>query len=157
MSNNPLESIKGYLKNNTAIVGIGNTLKADDGAGPSLISRLQGKTRARLFDCGEVPENYLRPIIKSGPQTILVVDASDWGGSAGEIRLIRKEEVNPLSFSTHNASIVLFLDYLQKELPLANIFIIGVQAGSRDLAQTLSPKVEAALDELADFFMRSIE
>ena len=157
MGNNLLVSIEQYLKGKTAIVGIGNMLKGDDQVGPLLIQQLQGKTKACLFDCGEVPENYIQPIIKAKPETIIIVDASDWGGKTGELRLIEKEEINNFGFSTHNASLGLFFDYLKRELPLANIFIIGVQVGKQGLMQSLSPEVEAVLNELVDFFVRSLE
>ncbi len=52
-------------------------LKADDSLDPILVSRLQGRTKACLFDCGEVPENYTQPIIESRPKTIIIVDAAD--------------------------------------------------------------------------------
>ncbi len=152
MKNNLLASIEKYLKGRTAIVGVGNILKGDDQVGPLLISRLQGKTKVRLFDCGQVPENYIQPIIEAKPETIVVVDASDWAGMAGELRLIKKEEIKDFGFSTHNASLRLFFDYLKRELPLTNIIVIGVQAGRRGLAQSLSPEVEASLNELVDFF-----
>ena len=154
MKNNLLAGIKEYLKGETAIVGIGNTLKGDDGVGPLLISRLQRKTKAYLFDCGEVPENYLQPIIESRPETIIIIDASDWAGAVGDLRLIEKDQIQAIGFSTHNASLRLFFDYLKKELPLANIIIIGVQVGRRGFRQSLSPEVEAALNELVDFFMK---
>ena len=77
-------------------------LKGDDQVGPLLIQRLQGKTGACLFDCGEVPENYIQPIIKAGPQTIIIVDASDWQGAIGDLRLIKREEIKNFSFSTQN-------------------------------------------------------
>jgi hydrogenase 3 maturation protease len=153
LRNNLLASIEKYLKGKTAIIGVGNILKGDDQVGPVLISRLQGKTKACLFDCGEVPENYIQPIVEAKPETIIIVDASDWAGIAGELRLIKKEEIKDFGFSTHNASLRLFFDYLKGELPLVNIIIIGVQAGRRSLAQSLSPEVEATLNELVDFFV----
>jgi hypothetical protein len=44
-----------------------------------------------------------------------------------------------------------FVDYLKSQLPLANIIIIGVQAGRRDLMQPFSPEVETTLNNLVDF------
>ncbi|MGD9015417.1 MAG: hydrogenase 3 maturation endopeptidase HyCI [Candidatus Omnitrophota bacterium] len=150
--NDILTGIKEHLKSKLAIVGIGNMLKGDDQVGPLLIQRLQGKTDACLFDCGQVPENYVQPIIETAPQTIFIIDAADWGGLIGELRLIKKEEVKNFSFSTHNASLGLFWDYLKNELPLANIIIIGIQVGKRDLMQSLSPEVESSLNQLVNFF-----
>ena len=147
MSDNPLASIMltQELKERVALLGIGNPLKGDDGVGPLLISRLKDKTRAYLFDCGEVPENYIGPIIESKPQTIIIVDASDWGARAGEVRLIKKEEIQNLSFSTHGASLRLFLDYIEKQLPSTHIVIIGIQIGRSGLAESLTPGVKACL------------
>ena len=49
----------------TVIVGIGNTLKGDDGAGPLVCQQLRrAKVCAGLIDAGTVPENYIQPIIK---------------------------------------------------------------------------------------------
>ena len=157
MVDKALANIEAYLKGRIAIAGVGNVLKGDDQLGPVLISRLQGKTSACLFDVGEVPENYIQPIIESKPKTIIIVDAADWSGSAGELRLIERDKIENFSFSTHNASLGLFFDYLRKGLPEANIFIIGVQVGKRGLMQPISAEVEATLIELVYFFMRSLK
>jgi hydrogenase 3 maturation protease len=151
----PKTDISKYIKGRAVIVGIGNTLKGDDGFGPVLISRLRGKTQASLFDCGEVPENYIQPIVKTNPETVIIVDASDWGGAAGEIRLLKNEEIGDAGFSTHNSSLRIFCDYLKKELHSANIVVIGVQIGSKDFMQPLSPEVETALCRLVKIFSKT--
>jgi hydrogenase 3 maturation protease len=156
LRNPHLVNIEKYLKGNTAIVGVGNIIKGDDQVGPMLIQRLQGKTNVCLFDCGEVPENYIQPIVKIKPETIVIIDASDWGGLPGELRLIKEEEIENFSFSTHNTSLRIFVDYLKKELPLANIIIIGVQLGRRGFMLPLSHSVETTLNELVKFFMKSL-
>ena len=38
------------LKGNVLLIGIGNTLRGDDGAGPALIERLEGRVKALLMD-----------------------------------------------------------------------------------------------------------
>ncbi len=67
----------------TLILGIGNSMRGDDGVGPALIERLQGKVSATLIDGGEVPENYLGPIEAAGPEAVLIVDAADLKAAAG--------------------------------------------------------------------------
>lgn len=155
MRDNLLLSLDKYLKGKRVVlIGIGNRLKGDDQLGPLLISRLQGKTNLCLFDCAEVPENYIHPIIESKPETIIIVDASDWGGKIGDIRMIEKEEIKNFGFSTHNASISFFFDYLKRELPLVNIIIIGVQIGNKGFMRPLSKRLESTLNKLADFFIK---
>lgn len=134
------------------IAGIGNTLKGDDAFGPLLISRLQGKVRAMLFDCGQAPENYIRPIVNARPQAVFIADAADWGAPAGEIRLVKIEEISDCGFSTHNSSLRIFCEYLKHELPGVKIVIIGVQAKSRGFMQPLSLEVEQALERLVELF-----
>ena len=149
-----MSDIKEKSKNETAILGVGNILKGDDRFGPMLIARLKGKTRAALFDCGPVPENFIQPVIKACPQTIVIVDASDWGGAAGELRLLKREQIRQSGFSTHNSSIGVIFDYLKAELPEADIFLLGVQAARLRGSPLLSPELEVTLDRLTEFLLR---
>ena len=147
--------LRDFLKGKVAIVGIGNMLKGDDQAGPVLVQRLKGKTKAFLFDCGEVPENYAQPIVKSSPDTILIIDAADWQAEAGNIKLIEPKEVVNFGFSTHNASLRFFFDYLKKELPQVNIALVGIQIGQKGLGNPLSKEVELAVDNLVSILSDS--
>lgn len=149
MRNFILEKIDKIFKGKTIILGIGNVMKGDDGVGPILISRLKGKTKANLLDCEEVPENYTQPIIEARPDKIVIVDAADWNGPAGEIRLIDAEEINNISFSTHDSSLQIFINYLKKHLPNVYIIIIGIQPKRKYFLGSLSPEVEKTVDELS--------
>lgn len=148
MKNLTLEKLDKILKGKTMILGIGNVMKGDDGVGPILISRLKGKTEVNLLDCEEVPENYTQPIIEAGPDKIVIVDAADWNGPAGEIRLIDTEEINNISFSTHDSSLRIFINYLKKYLPNVYIVIIGIQPTRKGFMDSLSPEVEKTVNEL---------
>ena len=128
-------------------------LRGDDGIGPALIRNLQGKVGCGLLDCGETPENCLREIIDFRPSTIIIVDAADWGGPAGEIRQVRPEEISNPSFSGHTASLGLCLDYLRAHLR-ARIIVIGVQSGKREFLDPISPEGKRALEILQDRLAR---
>ena len=137
----------------TLILGVGNVLRGDDGIGPALIRNLQGKVGCGLIDCGETPENCLQKIIDFRPSTIIIVDAADWGGPAGEIRQVRPEEISNPSFSGHTASLGLCLDYLRAHLR-ARIIVIGVQSGKREFLDPISPEGKRALEILQDRLAR---
>jgi hydrogenase 3 maturation protease len=141
------------LGEKTMILGVGNTLRGDDGIGPALIRNLQGKIGCSLLDCGEAPENYLQKIIDSGPSTIIIVDAADWSGPPGEIRQIHLEEISNPSFSGHNASLRLSLDYLRAHLR-ARIMIIGIQSRTREFLDPISPEAKRTLKVLEDGLVR---
>ena len=69
-----LEQLKKISSSKTLILGIGQLLKGDDGAGPFICKELSGKISAELIDAGSVPENYIQPIIKKTPKNLLIID-----------------------------------------------------------------------------------
>jgi hydrogenase 3 maturation protease len=133
----------------TVILGIGNTLKGDDGAGPEHCRRLTGRTGAKVIDAGTVPENYIGPVVKKAPQSLLVIDAIDFGASPGTIRILAPEALSSLSGSTHTPSPRLFINLVRKDVP-SDVSFIGIQPAQAELGQPLSPEVEQAVELLAD-------
>ncbi|MGD0336604.1 MAG: hydrogenase 3 maturation endopeptidase HyCI [Candidatus Omnitrophota bacterium] len=149
-----LEHLKLHLADKTVILGIGNTLRGDDGAGALLASRIQGKVPYIVYDSGPTPENYLGKIIKDKPRTVVIADAVDFGGKPGEIREIEAGSVETANFfSTHNSSITLVINYLQKNLK-ADIIILAIQPKHISFTDTLSPEISQALEVLENWFSR---
>ena len=137
------------------IVGIGNTLKGDDGVGPLLCQQLEGKTCAELIDAATVPENYIQTIIKKAPQNLLVIDAIDFGASAGTISIFRPERLNSIVISTHTLSPRLFVDMITEAIEV-NVYFVGIQPAQTQLGQPVCPQVNEAIQQLintlADIF-----
>ena len=103
---NMLNHLKLHLVGKVVILGIGNTLRSDDGVGSILASRIKDKVPYLVYDAGPTPENYLGKIIKDKPDNIVIVDAVDFGGKPGEFRIVEGEDIKTVNlFSTHNASI----------------------------------------------------
>ena len=131
----------------TIVLGIGNTLKGDDGAGPLVCQQLTGKTSAELIDAGTVPENYIQPIIKKGPQNLLIIDAIDFGASPGSINIFKPEQLNSSVFSTHTLSPRLFVDMITQAIDV-NVYFIGIQPAQTQLGQSVSSQVSQAIQSL---------
>ena len=85
-----LEHLKSHLKGKVVILGIGNTLRSDDGAGSILASRIRDKAPYIVYDCGASPENYLGKIVQDKPDTVLIIDAADFGAKPGGSRGARR-------------------------------------------------------------------
>ena len=133
----------------TAIVGIGNILKGDDGAGPLVCEQLaRAKVSAELIDAGTVPENYIQPIIKKAPQSLLIIDAIDFGASPGSIKIFKPEQLNSHVISTHTLSPRLFVEMICRSIKLAAYFV-GIQPAQTQLGQSVSQPVSQAIQELA--------
>jgi hydrogenase 3 maturation protease len=143
------EKLQKFRDSRTVILGIGNTLRGDDGAGPELCSRLAGRTKAEIIDAGTVPENYLGPVVKKAPQNLLIVDAVDFGQSPGTFRFLTPEVIGNLSTSTHSPSPKLFIDLIQEDIPV-DVHFIGIQPAQTELGRPLSPEVDRAVGLLAD-------
>lgn len=136
------------LTNKSLILGVGNTLKMDDGAGPGLISLLKDKIILKTIDTGVAPENYIGKISKLSPDVILIADAVDYGAQPGEIKLFNPSELANETFSTHGISLKTFVDFLRSESS-AKIFLLGIQPGRFGFGTALSPAVQKALKRVS--------
>ena len=124
----------------TVILGVGHILKGDDGVGPLVCENVTGSISARVIDAGTVPENYIRPIVHAAPENLLVVDAVDFGGVPGEMRLYRPDQVSDFAFSTHALSLHLFVDMLRQDVDV-EVFLLGIQPECVRLGEPVSPSV----------------
>lgn len=143
-----LRSLTRWRNAKAVILGVGNTLMGDDAAGPLVCERLAGRSAAVVIDAGTVPENYFGPIRRAAPDILLVVDAVDFGGAAGQVRIFESADICAFVFGTHALSFHLFLQELQRERPL-DVRLIGIQAGPRDFGGSVSPAVQQATELLA--------
>jgi hydrogenase 3 maturation protease len=132
----------------TVILGIGNLLKGDDGAGPLVCKQLVGKISAEVIDVGTVPENYIQVIAKKAPANLLVIDAMDFGATAGMIELFKPEQLSSAVSSTHTLSPRLFVDVLSRQVTV-NVFFIGIQPAQTKLGQSISVPIEQAVQRLS--------
>ncbi|MEW6687006.1 MAG: hydrogenase 3 maturation endopeptidase HyCI [Candidatus Edwardsbacteria bacterium] len=152
------EILKQKRNSKILIIGIGNELRGDDGFAPQLIKRLERKVhpaynlcarvKVDLLDCGDVPENFTGKIIDINPDTLILLDALDFGEKPGEIGLFRPSELKEKGFvSTHGMSLHLFLDYIIGHIK-PEVLILGVQPKQLEFGSGLSDEVKEAIDIL---------
>lgn len=137
-------------KGKIVIAGLGDPLKADDVAG-SLVAENLKKTIKRedvmVIDAGNSFENYWGVIERFAPDTIVIIDAVDFGGRAGDIKIMDWKEIEETTVSTHGISLPLLLSYIQKSTG-AKCYIIGIQPERIALSEGVSPSVEMSIKEL---------
>ena len=98
------------------------------------------------------PENYLGKIIQEKSDTVVIIDAVDFGGKPGEFKILGAEDLKTVNlFATHNASISLTINYLQNNLKV-DIIILIIQPKSIALGDKLSQEVSGALHKIESFF-----
>jgi len=147
-----LNHLKSRLTGKVVILGIGNTLRSDDGVGSILARRIKNKVPYTVYDAGPSPENYLEKIIKDKPDNIIIIDAVDFTTKSGEFRIVDSQDIKTVNlFSTHNASISLTINYLRNNLK-ADIIILIIQPKSVSFGDTLSPEITGTLSKLENWF-----
>ena len=149
---NPFQNI---FKGKTVIVGIGNIIKGDDGFGPALIKKLDGKIKAVCIDAGLTPENYAGRITKQNPDTILLVDAVHLDLPGGRYEILKPEDILKSGFTTHDISPRMFIEYLESQTR-ARIFLLGVQPQNISLGDEMSDSVKMALEEIESLIKETI-
>ncbi|MBN2187068.1 MAG: hydrogenase maturation peptidase HycI [Dehalococcoidia bacterium] len=151
------------------ILGIGNTLKGDDGIGiyiaesinkylqeceeRSKKSRFTGARRELIaINCGTTPENYTSIIRKYNPDRLILVDAADMGLSPGSCRIIPPERIEVMHLSTHNMPLSFFISYVSEFCRY--IVLIGVQSEKMDFGTGLSSAVKRSEEYVAKLIIK---
>jgi hydrogenase 3 maturation protease len=151
------------VSHRTAVIGVGNRLWGDDGAGPELLKRFMeewegretpSNSRGKCFfiDAGEFPEDCLIRVIDLNPDVILLVDAMDLHAEPGSIALLESEALpEDLCYSTHRLSLRTLLRLWEKNG--SKTFVLGIQPKDVVFKEGLSPEVQMSIDSLAQFFL----
>jgi hydrogenase 3 maturation protease len=151
------------------VLGIGNTLKGDDGIGIYIAEKLnkyakgirakskqaQSAVTGRevvAISCGTTPENYTSIIRKGKPDTLILVDAADMGLAPGSYRIIPPEKIEIVHFSTHNMSLSFLISYLRESC--GEITLIGIQPDRMDVGTALSKVVQKSGDQVASLIIK---
>ena len=147
LSPNQLDAVR------LAVVGVGQVLRSDDGAGPAVIRRLRQllglDDNLLLIDAGHAPENVLGPIIRFGPTLIIFIDVVQNGIAPGSIRWFDAIQAEETGGSTHTLSLKTLADYLTAETQ-APVIILGIAPLYMEFVEELSKPVQEAISEAAD-------
>ncbi len=131
----------------TLIITVGNFFRADDGVGPYIAAGLKQAAKLSVIDAGYNPQNIIDQAIKLRPERIIFIDAADFGGAPGELRLIDDQHIPEVSLSTHSVPLPVISRILFEDTQ-AKIYFIGIQPKSVEHQEGLSAEVKLAADVL---------
>ena len=137
------------MQGNVVVMGMGNPCRGDDAAGSRVAQRICGAPGVYVIDAQDVPENYLRQIVRHRPDTIVLIDAVDLDSPPGSVALLDKNQTVTYWPSTHRVPTSLLVDYLERETH-AHIFLIAIQPMQTDFLQPMSAEVAASIESIAD-------
>ncbi len=120
------------------LMGIGNTLRGDDGIGSIIAQSFKDRDWLSM-DCGVVPENFTSIIKKNRPDLVVLIDAVEMDLKSGKFRTISPDRISALHLTTHSMPLSFLISYL-KEYTQELIFI-GIQPKIIDYSNFVNPKV----------------
>jgi len=145
----------------TLVLGIGNTLKGDDGIGAYVAEKINehlkkaesagGAEDTAAINCGTVVENYTSAIREYEPDLLILVDAADMGLSPGAYRSIPPEKIGVMCLSTHNIPLSLLMSYVSEFCH--KIVLLGIQPAGMNFGTTLSADVRESGDLAASLIV----
>ena len=139
-------------KGRIVIVGMGDRMKGDDGAGSIVAEKLTRTIKRkdiRIIDAGNAIENYIGLIEKFHPDTVVVIDAVDFGGSPGEIKTMDPDELQEITTSTHTFSLPLLINHI-KITTGARCNLVGIQPKKIDVSENISTEIQKSIKKLIE-------
>lgn len=158
MSENDLEDALNRLvpPKKCLVIGLGNADRADDGLGLILSDQLKARFPKRAFSETEFPPESIVLDHLDDPEVtgFLFIDAVDFGGGPGSVRLFTWDDASRFmpSLSTHKVPITLIMSVIirHNKVPL----LLGIQPESVELMGELTEPVRDALIRLESVLER---
>jgi hydrogenase 3 maturation protease len=132
--------------------GIGNVLKSDDGAGVYISSRIISNDNIKTLTVETGIENYIGKINSLGPDILVLIDCVDMKLPPGEFRLLNINQIQDLTFNTHNISLRRLPDFF--EMP---VFILAIQPENIHFGENISYIVRDISDNIINQINRQEE
>jgi hydrogenase 3 maturation protease len=127
------------------LLGIGNPLNGDDGAGIYVAGQFRKDSWLSL-SCGTAPENFTGIIRRAHPDCLVLVDAATMGLTPGEYRVIPRHRIAEVGMGTHQLPLSMLIDFLSDSA--VQIVLIGIQPGRVVAGEEISQQVGKGANRL---------
>ena len=149
------QRLQACLQGTAVLMGIGNRWRGDDAAGPEVIARLAGRAGARCIDAGDAPERHLGEAAEGAPDSILLMDAVDFGGLPGAVAVFGLEDLPARLGTTHDVPLSVLMGYL-RAMTGADVLLLGIQPETTDFGTRMSAAVDSAVRVVTDMLLAQL-
>jgi hydrogenase 3 maturation protease len=136
-----------------AVVGVGNTMRGDDGAGVlvvrALAASLQNAPDVLLIDGSTAPENFTGPLRRFRPDLVIEIDAAHLDQPPGTVAWVDWRDADGMSASTHTLPPSVLARFLTADLG-CRVSLLGIQPATLEMGCGLSPEVADAVACVAE-------
>lgn len=135
------------------VVGVGNEISADDGAGP-LVAGMLSEARASMevIDAGTMPENFVSRIAAERPSHVIFVDAAAMPGEPGEVAVVRRERMDDAIATTHHIPLRRVVERLEGMCGCETL-VIGIIPSTVEAGEPVSEPVARAAEAVAGLLL----
>ncbi len=145
--------IKNTDGNTLLFVGMGNSLKSDDGAGIYIAEQLKTRGIKQVIVAGNSIENHIGKINRQKANSIIFIDAVDFGEKPGYCKLLPLNEITDTTANTHNLSLHTIAPFI--EIP--EKWVLGIQPGNLSFGTELSKKVAVVSNQIVLEIVRNLD
>jgi hydrogenase 3 maturation protease len=124
-------------------VGIGNLLKMDDGVGVYISRKIKNKGSVSSLTVEASIENYIGKINNLNPDILVLIDCVDMKLPAGTFKLLSLNQIQDLTFNTHNISLRRLSEFFR--MP---VYILGIQPEKIEFGEKISYLVKNVADKI---------
>lgn len=142
------DQLNSFVDGHVCVMGIGNRHLHDDGVGSYVAEALEAYPDFDVIDAGFTPENCLESLAGKHPDTILMVDAIDFGGEPGELNLMYPDKVAYSGEHNQAGSLRMLAEYIQA-MTKARVALLAIQPADLSEGDSMTPLVSETLDDLA--------
>lgn len=126
-------------------VGIGNLLRQDDGAGVYISTRIRERKNIKAITAEASIENYIGKINSTEHDLLVLIDCTDMQMPPGSWDIISPDQVNDLTFNTHNISLKKLSGFFRKE-----VRVLAIQPETVAFGENLSYIVLEACGQIIE-------
>lgn len=128
-----------------ALVSMGSPLKKDDDIANLVLGKLKEREGLLKVRAETAPENFIKPIREFKPEVIVFLDAVDFKGEVGQVRLFSLRDMADIMVNTtHNIPVGIIGQFF----PGVRIMVIGIQPKELDYGTELSRELEFKMQDI---------
>ncbi len=148
----PIELLEKVLQRRTCLVGIGNSLRADDGLGPYIVESMKQaglpQGRVELLSVEDVPENFAFPISRMDVENVVYIDAVIAGSPEGTVLFGPMDDFEEVGQTASTHKLALRLSGWIIADAGKQVYLLGIVPQTTGFGQEMTPKIRQAADGL---------